>query len=285
MRTYQPTECFICKGRNCRIVFSYDHPDQYEKTVGIDEERYIRKWVQCKHCGLYYSIYSRDAAVLDSIYTSYRSEDVPWRKESPQETFNKVINLPPEKSETAFRVSWIKNHLQRMWEDKLFRRGDSLRLLDIGGGTGIFAYAFQDEMWKSYVIDPSADASFFKDKLGIPLIKDYYRPGTFGHPFDLISLVYLLEHVRNPDTLLKSIQGDLGRSSLVYIEVPDALCFKFKPAEDDIFNSCHLWMFNPTTLSTLLDSCGFEILALDRVKTARGHFALMVLAGKKMTAW
>lgn len=286
MRTYQPTECVICKGRNCRIIFSYDHPDQYEKAVGVNDVGYIRKWVQCKQCGFYYSIYSRDATVLDSIYTSYRSEDVPWRKESPQETFERVMNLPPEKSETVVRIKWIKDRLQRMVDDKLMRKGDvPLKLLDIGGGAGIFAYAFQDRIWKSWVIDPSADESFFKDKLGIPFIKEYYKPHAFGNSFDLISLVYVLEHVRDPYALLKSIGNDLGQSSFVYIEVPDALCFPFNPAQDDIFNSCHLWMFNPMTLSTVLNACGFEIFALDRMKTARGHFALMALAGKKMTTW
>lgn len=276
----------LCRGRNTRIIFSYDHPDQYEKAVGVSDEGYIRKWIQCKHCGLHYSIYSRDETVLDSIYTSYRSKDVSWRKESPQETFEKVIKLPPEESETVFRVAWIKKHLQKMREDKIIGKGDSpRRLLDIGGGAGIFAHAFQDSEWASSVIDPSADVSFFKERLNIPLVQEYYRPGAFGHPFDIVSLVYVLEHVRDPQALLKSVQNDLGRSSLVYIEVPDALCFRFKPAEDDIFNSCHLWMFNPTTLCSLLDSCGFEIFALDRVKTKRGHLALMVLAGKKVTGW
>jgi len=37
-------------------------------------------------------------------------------------------------------------------------------------------------------------------------------------------------------------------------------------------------MFDPETLTRLLKECGFEILALKRLKTMRGHFALMALA-------
>src|SRR3989338_8921547 len=95
-RSYQPTECLVCKGRNCRIIFSYREPDQYEKEVGVGSENYMRNWVQCKHCGLYYSVFPRDPAVLDSIYTKYRSGDVAWRTESVEETFNKVMCLPSD---------------------------------------------------------------------------------------------------------------------------------------------------------------------------------------------
>jgi hypothetical protein len=63
--------------------------------------------------------------------------------------------------------------------------------------------------------------------------------------------------------------------------VPSSLAFQLKPHEDDIFNACHLWMFDGYTLTRLLSSAGFEVLAMNSTQTKRGHYSLMVLATQK----
>lgn len=42
--------------------------------------------------------------------------------------------------------------------------------------------------------------------------------------------------------------------------------------------SCHLWIFNPKTLSALLGDCGYELMQLNRYRTVRGYYALTALA-------
>ena len=283
MKSATSKGCLLCHGKSSRIVFSYTRPDKYEAAVGVGPKDYSRKWVECKTCGLHYSVYSRPEKILDKIYLSaYRNKDSSWRGDSPEDICKKVAALPRGGSETKFRVAWIKKNIAELWKDGLARKGmPPYKALDIGGGSGVFAYEFRDIEWQTYIIDPAKNTAFIKTELRIPLIQRFYAPRSFKTKFTLISLIYVLEHVLNPILFLKNVRKDMGNNSFLYLEVPDAVSFRLKPPDDDIFNSCHLWMFNTRTLTTLLDLCGFEVLRLVRLKVIRGHFGLIALAGLK----
>ena len=284
VKTIKSDKCIICGSNKYEIIFSYDAPDEYEQAVGLSSKNYRRNWVRCSHCGFYYSQYSRDPFLLDSIYDiSYRKNDSSWRSSSNEEIFNKVINLPKNESETTFRVKWIKDSIQSLSSYGLINYSNSpRRMLDIGGGTGVFAHEFKDERWISHVIDSDQNAMFIEDKLKIPFACKRYQPKSFDFSFDLITMIFVLEHLLDPEKILNQLHQDMMPNSLIYIEVPDSICFHYKAQSDDIYNSCHLWMFSPNTILPLLDRCGFNILRLNRMKTMRGHFSLMVLASQKM---
>ena len=281
--------CLICNCTEYTSIFEYNQPDQYEQTVGVKEEGYARRWVQCKNCGFYYSLYSRDREILNKIYqASYRSQESSWRKNSPEELFHIITALPLEESETKSRVEWIKKNILSLWKGGIItEKTPPFNFLDIGGGNGVFAYEFGEEKpgkekkWIPHVIDPDENAQFLKSKLNMEFIQSEYKSGLFGKKFDLISLIYVLEHLTNPQFFIENLIQDINSDSLIYIEVPDALCFRFRPKTDDIFNSCHLWMFDSYTLITFLNGWGLEVFCLNRVRPKRGHYALMALAGKK----
>jgi len=260
-------------------VVSYQKPDQYEIAVGIDESFYYRKWVKCYSCSLNFSIYSRPKNAFDYLYENlYRKVGaVPWRKLTTEQTFVLVKNLPPEKSETIYRVNFIKDKISNLIKSDLYPEKNRYKLLDIGGATGSFAYAFNDEKWESTIIDPD-DAGKFILNYKVEFKQGWFTSKSFNFKFDLISLVFVLEHVLEPSLLLEEINKSLLPGGLVYIEVPDEIAFYKKPSSDDIFNSCHLFMFNPSSLERLLSENNFEIMSLDRTKTSRGHFALTCLA-------
>ena len=258
-------------------------PNRYERAVGIGSEGYWRHWVRCTDCNFYYSLYSRPDEAIDKIYTSaYRDGASSWREGSAEEVFERIISLPPEKSETKHRVIWIKSQIELLWAAGVVEKCDPpYRLLDIGGATGVLGYEFQDQEWQAQIIDPGEEGLFVQNRCGIPYVKDYYKPGCFGEPFELITLCYVIEHLRDPVSLLRLVQTDMKPHSLIYIEVPDATHFKHRPQEDDIFNSCHLWMFSPEALITLLDRCGFEVFSMLRIRTIRDIHSLMMIAGLK----
>ena len=275
--------CLICDSKESEAVLEYNSPDSYEFSMGIDAKNYFREWVRCTSCNFHYSVYSRDSALFDKIYEEkYRSATSSWRGKSVEEVFDKIVNLPEEESETKQRVNWIKNTINKAVEEEVITLHDSPRnFLDIGGGSGIFAYKFQDKDWIPHLIDPSLDETFAKNRLKMQFVKDYYAPRKFKENFDLISLIYVLEHLTKPLELMKSLHTDMNDDSLLYVEVPDALAFRRKLPEDDIFNSTHLWMFDPKSLVTFLDKAGFEPISLSRVKTKRENYALMSLSTRK----
>ncbi len=284
MNAGHPKNCVICGSKKYKVIFSYDAPDTIEVAVGVKEKGYFRKWVRCAQCGFYYSVYSRGKNVMDKVYVSaYRNNAKSWRKEgSAEEVFRKVVALPEKESVTKLRIKWIKETINGIWEGELLKKNmPPYKMLDIGGGTGIFAYEFQDTDWKGYIIDPSEGNDFIETKLRIPLVREFYKPNRFKFKFDLIALIYILEHVLDPLSFLKKVREDMEQNSFLYIEVPDAIIFKHRPLTDDIYHSEHLWLFDPKTLHLLLEQSGFEVFGLKRVKTKRGHYALMVLAVKK----
>lgn len=284
MKKGYPKNCLICRSKNYQAVFSYKKPDAYEKVIGVSEKGYFRKWVQCRQCGFYYSLYSRNKKAMDRVYIDYRGEGQAWRKEgSAEEVFRKVIALPLRESVTKQRIKWIKENIRDLWEGGVVKKPQQqpYRLMDVGGGTGVFAYEFQDKNWKSYIIDPNKDSAFIKEKLKIPLAQAFYRPNLFPHTFDLVSLIYTLEHLSDPYFVVKGLHKDMKKNGLLFIEVPDAIYFRYRGPKDDIFHSEHLWMFSPHTLSMFLEKCGFEMFCLKRLFTKRKHYAIMVLAGKK----
>lgn len=276
-----PNACLICGEAGFAEVRAYDVPDMYERAVGVATDGYWRQWVRCRGCGFHYSRYSRPVTALDDLYRAdYRSGTAAWRDgATTRQIFERVIKLPADQSETKERVGWIKSEIAALAGQGIVRlRPAPRRMLDIGGATGVFAYEFRDADWTSHVIDPAEESVFLETDYGIPYRRREYAPGAFGVDFDLASMVFVLEHLVDPLAALAATRDDVARGGLVYVEVPDALAFTRKPPEDDIFCSCHLWMFDPVSLTALVARAGYEVAALRRAHTLRGHYALRALA-------
>ena len=286
-KNYKKAKCPLCKEKFSvreNTIASYEKPDQYEIAVGIKEDFYYRKWVRCDSCTLIFSIYSRSNNAFDFLYEElYRKVGaVPWRKLSTEETFKLVLKLAPEKSETIYRVNFIKGKIASFIKSSLYSKKEKYKLLDIGGATGSFAFAFKDKKWESTIIDPDGSGKFIKN-YNIKFKQGWFTEKSFNFKFDLISLIFVLEHVLKPSLLLREIRKSLTPDGLVYIEVPDEVAFYKISSLDDIFNSCHLYMFNPRSLQMLLSQNNFEIMSLDRTRTVRGHFVLTCLAKLRST--
>ena len=274
-----PDHCLICGNPEAVVVQTATAPDLYEQRVGVTAEGFARAWVRCAGCGFHYSRYSRDPLVLDRLYVAgYREAAAAWRGASTEEVFRRVIALPDDQSETRARIRWIKQGIAEAKAAGLIKWAEPpWRMVDVGGATGIMAYEFQDDQWRPHVVDPAPEGRFIEAH-GIPYCQAPFRGGLLEAPVQLASLVYVLEHLRDPDQSLRDVASGLTGDGLVFIEVPDALAFGRKPPEDDIFNACHLWLFDPVSLLALLARTGFEALRLARIRTIRDHFTLMVLA-------
>ena len=218
--------------------------------------------------------------VLDRIYDeAYRATNVAWRSGTPRKTFDTVVNLPLEQSETKQRVRWIKKHLESLAQGGQFHmNGAPCTFLDIGGANAIFAHEFRDTRWLPHVMDPSDAGVALCAELGIPYAHTAMEDASGGKRYDLVSLTYVLEHLRDPGKALHAAHDLVADEGAIFVEVPDAACFDTRPPNDDIFNSCHLWMFSVADLGRLLWANGFEPVAEERGTSVRGHESLKVLA-------
>ncbi len=275
-----PSRCLICGSGDSVTVCRYHAPDAYERAVGVAEPHFIRAWVRCADCGFHYSQYSRDPEVLDRIYDeAYRAANAPWRARSVRDTFDAVTALPLDRSETKQRAHWIKARLDDLTRANRYHlNGAPCTFLDVGGGNAIFAHEFRDVRWQPHVVDPSVEGAELCGELGITYARAHFEEAAFEHPFDLVTMTYVLEHLRDPRQALRVVRRHVADTGALFIEVPDAACFADTPPEDDIFNACHLWMFSAEDLGRLLWASGFEPVAKETGVSARGHHALKLLA-------
>lgn len=278
----KPDHCLICGEANARTLFAYDAPDVYERAIGVDCDDYARAWVRCTSCGFAYSRYRRSVDI-DVVYDdAYRNESALFRGESSRSRFERIVALPPEESEAVQRREMLEAILFERHPGLRARRegGDARRaprLLDAGGGSGVFAYTFAQTGWRSEIVDPSPQGRFIED-FGV-----VYHVGRLNGAFpktgyDLVTLNYVIEHVAEPDALLRDSRRVLGREGVVYVEAPDAAAFDRKAQDDDIFNSCHLWMFDRKSLAALLRRCSLEPLEAFEGVSPRGHFFIGMAA-------
>ena len=244
-------KCLIC-GRDMRLVWDYDYPDKYQELIGITETK--RAWYHCPNCMLYAQENDLTDKQLEDIYSNYRSRDI--REGTVKDAFLRIMMLP--NSENKQRIDNLLNDL---------RNGNGKKLLDIGSGLGVFPYAMQKQGFAVTCIEPNPDSCKFMEKeLGLNVFQAFFGKENRYIKFNLITLIHLLEHMRNPVEILKTVKDrHLLNGGSVYIEVPDAKEFKTLDKNHDEFNSTHLLFFTPESLEAVAKKAGLTPYTIRKV--------------------
>jgi 2-polyprenyl-3-methyl-5-hydroxy-6-metoxy-1,4-benzoquinol methylase len=143
------------------------------------------------------------------------------------------------------------------------------RLLDIGFGAGYLmrmarAYGFQ-----VYGIDDSAAsikdlAPLFGRRLRKVHVSD--SPLPWGS-FDTVVMSHVLEHLPQPAPVLKRVREVMNRQAIIYVAVPDIESLQFRlfgRAWGAINPVAHYQFFSQSSLTRLLEDCGFEVIGRTR---------------------
>jgi len=290
-----PTECPLCLSRKIgRTVFKYTLPDKYEDAIGVPKRGYRRELRSCGACGSL--VQTGGSGRIEDVYSSeYRSEA--FRGESQGELFDRIVSLPREDSENLARVDTIAADM-----GAFVNLESPLRMLDIGSGLGVFpwAMAVRFPQWRVAAVDPDASSccllALKAHEAGaeVTAVDRFYANGLFveaerfGDGFDLVTLVHVLEHLRNPDEMLSQITGakaaDMKEGGLLYVEMPDALSVHLCDKDHDRFNSCHYFLPSERGLSAMLGRHGLEVVVARRVRTKRGMVNLTCIAARPRKA-
>tara|TARA_B100001057_G_scaffold304808_1_gene304929 strand:- start:6487 stop:7323 length:837 start_codon:yes stop_codon:yes gene_type:complete len=270
-------KCINCGGKNYKLIFNYTNPDKYEKQIGIIKykKKFNRKIYCCKSCDMYFSNYIFFNNPMDKIYENEYRKD---RKDDPMVLLKKIVKLGFKNSETKQRIALIRENIKNFENSKMIKIQKKRKLLDIGGASGIFAFEFKNKNWSSTILDPSKQGNFIK-KLKVKYIqKKFDNRFKMKKKYDLVTLIYTLEHILDPVKIIKNARKMINKNGLLYIEVPHSIAFKYFNKSNDIFNSCHLWFWNSFNLSMMLNNLGFEIFLIKTEKEIRGHYSLKLIA-------
>ncbi len=150
------------------------------------------------------------------------------------------------------------------------------RLLDVGCGDGAFLSLCQSAGWTCYGLELSKKAAARAARRQLTVLpSDWLEQTGEREPFDVITLVNVLETVTNPVSLLRQVASALTPSGLVVIRATNgAFHLPMRtPARwvgsrfDQAF---HLFLYSPHALRSLLKGIGLHTIAIHNSVPSRG---------------
>lgn len=268
MISRRPERCPISGTTDARRVFVYTEPPEGEIPFALnDGQEYYREIWQFTASRHYVSTHRLDLSTLysgDYVVANYLDLD------GIQRTFERIVNLPPEKSDNVGRVGRINEIAQQHFGALTGRT-----LLDVGSGLGVFPYAMKLAGWRCTAFDPDARAAqHARDHIGIEAVQaDFMQVSQLGR-FDLITFNKVLEHVDDPISMLAKSRQHLNDGGLVYAEVPDGEMAEKEGKGREEFFIDHLHVFSFLALSMLATEAGFVPRLVERLQEPSSKYTL-----------
>lgn len=161
----------------------------------------------------------------------------------------------------------LKKYRQQSFKDDE-RRANSLRdkiigkrVLDFGCGAGGFLSLIQP--FASVVAGVELDKSI-NVAINDEGIQCFGNISDIEGEYDVITLFHVLEHLTSPREILNELKKYLKPGGTLIIEVPNAddallTLYNSKEFADFTYWSCHVYLYNSSTLHTLLAQEGFQV--------------------------
>ena len=135
------------------------------------------------------------------------------------------------------------------------------RVLDVGCGEGTFLAAMSRRGWDAWGVEISKDGA--ARAAARPGLRIFDKPleecGFEPRSFDLITLWHSIEHVPDPERLLRRIADLVKDDGAVFLAFPNAESLDFRLFGPNWFHldpPRHLHYFSPATMGKLLERCG-----------------------------
>ncbi len=154
------------------------------------------------------------------------------------------------------------------------------RILDIGCGDGSFLEYMKNKGWDAYGVETSgpgakiAEKKLKKNIYNSELKRIKFQKGYF----DVVTLWYVLEHVKNPDTMIKEVGRIIKNEGTLVLSLQNIKSLQAKIGGDKWFHfdiPRHLYHFSPETLNKLLKKNGFKVEKIRHLSFGYGFFGFL----------
>ncbi len=152
-------------------------------------------------------------------------------------------------------------------------------LLDVGAGKGEFLSEAIKAGFTGEGVEPSGVfCEFARKNYGVTMHQGLLgqTDSVDGKTYDLISLLHVLEHVDDPNSLMETFKNYLKKDGVLFIEVPNTEStflkiidryYKMKGLNwssrlSPLHPPFHKYGYNPRSLRYILESHGFEVLKM-----------------------
>ena len=257
MRHYQ--SCPVCNGTNLHLNFSCRDYLVSNKEFDL---------FKCSDCGF---ILTQDHPDSNEIGSFYKSDAYISHSDTKRGLFNFLYHIARKfmlgkKSRLVKKVSGLKTG----------------SILDIGSGTGYFAFAMKEAGWQVTGVEiDEAAREYSRTKFGLNIINSDAIKGLPNESFDCITLWHVLEHLEEPEIYLQEIRRLLKPDGTCIIALPNHLSTDAKHyrqfwAAYDVPR--HLWHFSPDVFKLFSERNGFQVIR--RVPLPLDAFYISILSEK-----
>lgn len=164
-----------------------------------------------------------------------------------------------------------------------YRRADVIRakieggglkgnnVLDFGCGNGGFLRRLKEQKMANVVgveLDQDARKHLLNEGINVYESIDMIDPSV---KFDIITMFHVIEHLEEPDKIMRMLREKLVDNGLLVVETPnadDALISQFHSEKfmDFTFWSAHLFLYTSDSLRMLMNNCGFSVVKNSQVQ-------------------
>lgn len=232
------TKCSLCGSNSTRILY--------------DKQQF--KIVKCTKCDL---VYVNPRLTEEELKKIYDSEDYYIGEGFGYENY----------------AGQLQNRLRRSHNILTFLERFSGRgkLLDVGCATGSFLMAARERGWETQGVEMSKFSSkYARERYDLNVITGTLENANISkHSFDVITMLDVFEHSRNPLKLLQESKKILKNGSLLFVSVPNFGCLQSRRAKGNwkqLKPHYHLYHFTAKTVSKLLKTAGFKLMDIRGVK-------------------
>ncbi len=263
----KPIRCPITDDLDSNLVHKFRQAPQGETQFKLkNPTNYYRELWQFFPSRHFISVNKTE---IDTDYKSAYVEATYKNLDKLKLTFNKIINLPREKSDNQGRVKLIQE-----FSSHWFTKDKVPRLLDIGSGLGVFPYAIKSIGWDCLAIDPDRKAIKHIKDIGVNALCGDFREIRPNNKFDIVTLNKVLEHVDDPIQFLRGTHSWLSNEGFLYLELPDGeLAFKDSPLREEFFIE-HIHIFSIPSTIALINKAGYLVHQISRIIEPSGKYTI-----------
>lgn len=167
-------------------------------------------------------------------------------------------------------VPYSKHYKSKLKFLEPFLAGKKGRALDIGCANGKFLFLLKLKGWNVVGIEPTKQYADFASRIfRIRTFNGLFEDFETEDKFDLVTIMVVLEHMKDPEQVLRRVNGMLNKGGYLFITVPSG-----------IYCPEHLFLFSEKSISFLLEKTGFKIEKVKTIVRADGS-VIFVLSQKK----
>ncbi len=208
--------------------------------------------LQCQQCGVLFLGFRFTDEQMTALYSGYRNQEYNRQRERLEPGYMLMAEHFGRRAAYVDRVeAWLQSYLPA-----------APSVLDWGGDTGINT-PFRFRACVHHVYDIS-DATLVKGASPAPV------GFLLQQAYDLVCCTQVLEHVPDPQLLIKQVKACLNENSLFYLEVPHESLVRNYPGSLELVDLKRHWhehvnFFNEHCLRLMLEQAGLSVIGVCKI--------------------